>query len=131
MTELNAAIQVLLSGEFSNIWVAGEISGCRSAASGHYYFTLKDRDSQIRTVLFKGSLRLSKIRPQDGLAVLARGRLEVYEARGEYQLIAEFIELRGVGALQVAFEQLKTKAGEPKGFSIQHESARCRAFRPE
>jgi exodeoxyribonuclease VII large subunit len=109
VTELNAAIQNLLSAEFSNIWVAGEISGCRVAASGHYYFTLKDRDSQIRTVLFKGSLRVSKVRPQDGLAVLARGRLEVYEARGEYQLIAEFLELRGVGALQVAFERLKTK----------------------
>ena len=109
VSELNAAIQAQFSNEFSNIWVAGEISGCRAAASGHYYFTLKDRESQIRTVLFKGSLRLSRIRPQDGLAVLARGRLEVYEARGEYQLIAEFLELRGVGALQVAFEQLKTK----------------------
>lgn len=107
--ELNSAIQSQLSGEFSNIWVAGEISGCRAAASGHYYFTLKDSDSQIRAVLFKGSLRLSKVRPQDGLAVLARGRLEVYEARGEYQLIAEFLELRGLGALQVAFERLKTK----------------------
>ncbi len=107
--ELNAAIQSQLAGEFSNIWVAGEISGCRVAASGHSYFTLKDADSQIRTVLFKSALRLSKVRPQDGLAVLARGRLEVYEARGEYQLIAEFLELRGLGALQVAFERLKTK----------------------
>jgi len=109
VTELNAAIQGLISSEFSNIWVAGEISGCRLAASGHYYFTLKDRDSQLRAVLFKSSLRLSKIRPQDGLAVLARGRMEIYEARGEYQLIVEFIELRGVGALQIAFEQLKTR----------------------
>ena len=109
VSELNAAIQTQLSSEFSNIWVAGEISGCRLAASGHYYFTLKDSNSQLRTVLFKSSLRLSKIRPQDGLAVLARGRLEVYEARGEYQLIAEFLELRGFGALQVAFERLKTK----------------------
>lgn len=109
MSELNAAIQSQLSSEFSNIWVAGEISGCRLAASGHFYFTLKDSNSQLRTVLFKSSLRLSKIRPQDGLAVLARGRLEVYEARGEYQLIAEFLELRGVGALQVAFDRLKAK----------------------
>jgi exodeoxyribonuclease VII large subunit len=109
VSELNAAIQIQLSNEFSNIWVAGEISGCRLAASGHYYFTLKDSNSQLRTVLFKSSLRLSKIRPQDGLAVLARGRLEVYEARGEYQLIAEFLELRGFGVLQVAFERLKTK----------------------
>ncbi len=109
VTELNAAIQSHFSNEFSNIWVAGEISGCRQAASGHFYFTLKDRDSQLKTVLFKGSLRLSRIRPQDGLAVLARGRLEVYEARGEYQLIAEFLELRGLGALQVAFERLKTR----------------------
>ena len=71
VTELNAAVQSQLSGEFSNIWVAGEISGCRVAASGHYYFTLKDSNSQLRTVLFKSSLRLSKIKPQDGLAVLA------------------------------------------------------------
>lgn len=109
VSELNAAIQNYLSSEFFNIWVAGEISGCRPAASGHYYFTLKDGNSQIKAVLFKGSARLSKIRPQDGLAVLARGRLEVYEARGEYQLIVEFLELRGFGALQVAFERLKTK----------------------
>jgi len=124
--ELNAAIQRQLAGEFSNIWVAGEISGCRLAASGHHYFTLKDNDSQIRTVLFKSALRLSKVRPQDGLAVLARGRVEVYEARGEYQLIAEFLELRGLGALQVAFERLKTKL-EAEGL---FDSGRKRALPP-
>jgi len=79
------------------------------AASGHYYFSLKDSQGQIRCVLFKRAARFIKFRPQDGLAVLARGNLAVYEARGEYQLIVELLQPRGSGALQIAFEQLKKK----------------------
>jgi len=109
VSELNAAVERLFETEFHSIWVAGEISGCRPAASGHFYFSLKDARSQIRCVLFKGSARFVRFRPQDGLAVLARGNLEVYEARGEYQLIVELLEARGAGALQLAFEQLKKK----------------------
>jgi exodeoxyribonuclease VII large subunit len=109
VSELNAAIQRLFEGEFTNIWVTGEISGCKAGNTGHYYFSLKDAQGQIRCALFKGAARFAKFKPQDGLAVLARGRLEVYEPRGEYQLIVDLLEPQGAGALQVAFEQLKKK----------------------
>jgi exodeoxyribonuclease VII large subunit len=109
VSELNSAVQRLFEGEFSNIWVAGEISGCRTGTSGHFYFSLKDAQSQLKCALFRGAARFAKFKPQDGLAVLARGRLEVYEVRGEYQFIVELLEPQGAGALQIAFEQLKKK----------------------
>ncbi len=109
VSELNSAVQRLFEAEYSNIWVAGEISGCRTGTTGHFYFSLKDGQSQLKCALFKGNARFAKFRPQDGLAVLARGRLEVYEVRGEYQLIVELLEPQGAGALQLAFEQLKKK----------------------
>ena len=109
VSELNTAIRAALDGEFSDISVAGEISGLKLAASGHYYFTLKERDSQVKCVAFRSSHRYWKFKPQDGLAVLARGRIDVYEARGEYQLLVEMLEPQGLGALQLAFEQLKKK----------------------
>jgi len=107
--ELNAAVQLLFEAEFRSILVAGEVSGCHQAASGHYYFSLKDEVSQIKCALFKGSARFVRFKPQNGLAVIARGNLEVYEARGEYQLIIDSLEPQGAGALQLAFEQLKKK----------------------
>ncbi|MFL6352073.1 MAG: exodeoxyribonuclease VII large subunit [Bryobacteraceae bacterium] len=109
VNELNAAIQRLFETDFRNIWVAGEISGCRAATSGHYYFSLKDSQSQLKCALFKGAARFARFSPRDGLAVIARGNLEVYEARGEYQLIVELLQPQGAGALQLAFEQLKKK----------------------
>lgn len=109
VSELNAAIRAVLDAEFPDLWVSGEISGVKLAASGHYYFTLKERDAQVRCVAFRSAHRYWKIKPQDGLAVLARGRLDVYEARGEYQLLVELLEPQGYGALQLAFEQLKKK----------------------
>jgi exodeoxyribonuclease VII large subunit len=113
VTELNARIRGLLGEEFDDVWVAGEISGTKNASSGHCYFTLKDQDAQLRCVCFRQSLRYLKFKPQDGMAVLARGHIDVYEARGEYQLLVEAIEPQGHGALQFAFEQLKKKlAGE-------------------
>ena len=112
VSELNAAVQRLFESDFRAIWVAGEISGCKAAPSGHYYFSLKDSQSQVKCALFKGAARFVKFRPQDGLAVLARGNLDVYEARGEYQLIVELLEPQGAGALQLAFEQLKKKLAE-------------------
>src|SRR5271166_7153307 len=107
--ELNASIRGLLGSEFDDIWVSGEISGVRTVSSGHCYFTLKDRDAQLRCVCFRASLRYLKFKPQDGIAVLARGRIDVYESRGEYQLLVETLEPQGHGALQFAFEQLKKK----------------------
>jgi exodeoxyribonuclease VII large subunit len=109
VAELNAAIRGLLGSEFNDIWVAGEISGSKTASSGHCYFTLKDHDAQLRCVCFRASLRYLKFKPQDGVAVLARGRIDVYETRGEYQLQVEALEPQGHGALQFAFEQLKKK----------------------
>ncbi|OYW08182.1 MAG: exodeoxyribonuclease VII large subunit [Acidobacteriia bacterium 12-62-4] len=109
VSELTGEIAGILSTEFTNIWVSGEVSGLKVATSGHAYFTLKDAGAQIRCACWKGSYRLLRFKPNDGLAVLARGRVEVYEPRGEYQLIVELIEPVGQGALQLAFEQLKKR----------------------
>jgi exodeoxyribonuclease VII large subunit len=109
VAELNAAIRAALDRDFQDIWVSGEISGLKLAASGHYYFTLKERDAQVRCVAFRSAHRYWKFKPQDGMAALARGRVDVYEARGEYQLLVETLEPQGLGALQLAFEQLKKK----------------------
>jgi exodeoxyribonuclease VII large subunit len=109
VAELNSRIRGLLGDEFDDVWVAGEISGSKTASSGHCYFTLKDHDAQLRCVCFRQSLRYLKFKPQDGVAVLARGHIDVYEARGEYQLLVEAIEPQGHGVLQFAFEQLKKK----------------------
>src|SRR5712675_3063126 len=109
VSELNAAIRGVLDREFFDVWVSGEISGVKHAASGHYYFTLKDAEAQLRCVCFRSTARFLKFKPQDGAAVLARGRIDVYEARGEYQLQVEMLEPQGHGALQFAFEQLKKK----------------------
>ena len=94
---------------YTDLWVEGEISNCRSAPSGHLYLTLKDGEAQLPVVLFRRHLCLLQFRPADGLAVLIRGRISVYESRGQLQLIAETIEPRGTGALQLAFEQLKAR----------------------
>ena len=109
VTELNGQLRALLEGEFSDIWVGGEISGCRIPASGHCYFTLKDHEAQLKCVCYRSSLRYLKVKPQDGMAVLVRGRLDLYEARGEVQMLVEALEPQGHGALQFAFEQLKKK----------------------
>jgi exodeoxyribonuclease VII large subunit len=97
---------------YADIWVEGEISNCRLAASGHIYFTLKDGEAQLLVVLFRRQAQLLRFRPQDGLAALVRGRVSVYESRGQLQLIAETMEPRGAGALQIAFEQLKRRLAE-------------------
>ena len=107
--ELNTLIRGMLVDEFDDIWVAGEISGCRQASSGHCYFTLKDEESQLKCACFRNTARYLKFKPQDGMAVLVRGHIDVYEARGEYQLLVETLQPQGYGALQFAFEQLKKK----------------------
>ena len=109
VAELNGAIAEKLLREFSNIWVSGEISGLKLATSGHCYFTIKDSESQLRSVCWRGTYRMLKFKPRDGLEILARGKIEVYAPRGEYQLIVDHIEPQGLGALQVAFELLKKK----------------------
>ncbi|MDQ6675685.1 MAG: exodeoxyribonuclease VII large subunit [Acidobacteriota bacterium] len=109
VSELNSSIRETLDQEFQDVRVAGEISGLRMAQSGHCYFTLKERDSQIRCACFRSTYRYLKFKPQDGIAVVARGRIDVFEARGEYQLMVETLEPQGHGALQLALEELKRK----------------------
>ncbi len=107
--DLMASARTALEREFTDVWVEGEISNYRPADSGHLYFTLKDDGAQMRVVMFRSQARLLRFRPADGLQVIARGRLTIYEPRGELQLSAEYLEPKGAGALQIAFEQLKAK----------------------
>jgi exodeoxyribonuclease VII large subunit len=123
VSELNSAIRAVLDSEFQDVWVSGEISGLKLAQSGHYYFTLKERESQVKCAAFRSSHRYWKFKPQDGLAVLARGRIDVYEARGEYQLLVDLIEPQGFGALQLAFEQLKKKLAAEGLFAADRKRA--------
>jgi exodeoxyribonuclease VII large subunit len=109
VTELSLELKNLLEKQFPDVWVMGEVSNFRAAASGHLYFTLKDESAQLRAVCFRNQARYLKFKPQDGISVIARGHLSVYEARGEYQLYVEYLEPAGLGALQLAFEQLKGK----------------------
>ncbi|HXF92084.1 MAG TPA: exodeoxyribonuclease VII large subunit [Nitrospiraceae bacterium] len=109
VSELTILVRDTLEVRFSDLWVEGEVSNLRAPGSGHLYFTLKDHSSQIRAVLFRSaSLRL-RFALRDGMQVIARGRLTVYEPRGEYQLVIESLEPKGLGALQLAFEQLKER----------------------
>jgi len=107
--DLVAAVRTHLEREYSDIWVEGEISNFRAHDSGHLYFTLKDQDSQIKAVIFRSQARLLRFRPDNGMQVILRGRVTVFEGRGDLQLSAEYLEPKGAGALQVAFEQLKAK----------------------
>jgi exodeoxyribonuclease VII large subunit len=107
--DLVAGIRQQVEQEYQDIWVEGEISNCRPAPSGHLYFTLKDGEAQLPVVLFRREAQLLRFRAQDGIAVLIRGRISVYDSRGQLQLIAQTVEPRGAGTLQLAFEQLKAR----------------------
>src|SRR5579863_7920361 len=107
--DLVAAVRTQLEREYGDVWVEGEISNFRAHESGHLYFTLKDQSAQIRVVMFRSSARLLRFRPENGMQVVARGRVTIYEDRGEMQISAEYLEPKGAGALQIAFEQLKAK----------------------
>jgi exodeoxyribonuclease VII large subunit len=106
---LVSAVRSHIEREYSDCWVEGEISNLRSPDSGHLYFTLKEESAQIRVVMFRSSAKLLRFRPENGLQVTVRGRITVYEDRGELQISAEFMEPKGAGALQLAFEQLKAR----------------------
>lgn len=109
VSEVTRMVKMELESAFPLLWVEGEISNFHRHHSGHLYFTLKDETSQLRTVMFRGEARKVPFELEDGLQVVARGRINVYEPRGEYQLIVELLEPKGKGALQLAFEQLKEK----------------------
>ena len=104
-----AAVRTHIEREYGDTWVEGEISNFRAHDSGHLYFTLKDQNAQIRAVMFRSQARLLRFRPENGMQVVLRGRVTIYEDRGELQISAEYLEPKGAGALQIAFEQLKAK----------------------
>src|SRR5262249_26500154 len=112
VTELTIRVRDLLEDHFLEVWVEGELSNCRLWNTGHLYFTLKDQSSQVRGVIFRRALRYLRFKPVDGLRVVARGKLSVYEPKGEYQLTCEHMEPHGLGALQLAFDQLKQRLQE-------------------
>ena len=121
--DLVAAVRSHIEREYSDAWVEGEISNFRAPDSGHLYFTLKDGNAQLRVVMFRSSARLLRFRPADGLQVVVRGRVTVYEDRGELQISAEYIEPKGAGSLQLAFEQLKSKLEAEGLFAAERKKA--------
>lgn len=119
VTQLSHQIKNLLEGTFHDVWVEGEISNLTVPQSGHAYFTIKDEQSQIKAVLFKSSQRHLKFTLQHGMQVICRGRVSVYEPRGEYQIIIEYVEPKGVGALQKAYEELKARLEKEGLFNLE------------
>src|SRR5947207_15926823 len=109
VSELTASIRNALEKRFMGVWVEGEVSNFRADNSGHWYFTLKDEFAQLRAACYRSSNQRIRFRLEDGMQVRARGRLSVYEQKGEYQLVVESIEPVGAGALQLAFEQTKKR----------------------
>ncbi len=120
VTQLTEVIKETLEGCFGAVWITGEISNLRRPASGHLYATLKDEKSQIRMVAFRGSVARLGFDLEDGMKIICRGRLNVYPARGEYQIIIDAAEPKGLGALQMAFEQLKVRLEKEGLFDHSH-----------
>jgi len=112
VADLVSAVRTTVERGYTDVWVEGEISNFRPSESGHLYFTLKDGDAQLRIVMFRSQARLLRFRPESGMQIIARGRITIYDARGELQLSAEFLEPVGAGALQLAFEQLKNRLAQ-------------------
>ena len=112
VSELTSQLKRHIEGRFTSVWVEGEVSNCKPWSSGHIYFTLKDDYAQMQAVVFRMQVRQLKFRLEDGMQVVVRGRLSVYEVKGGYQLLADSIEPKGLGALQAAFEQLKRRLHE-------------------
>jgi exodeoxyribonuclease VII large subunit len=119
VTDLATQIHEVMEVGFADVWVSGEISGLRTPSSGHLYFTLKDEQSQLRAVMFRGYAGLLRFRPEDGLEVIVRGRVSLYTARGDLQLYATVLEPRGVGAQQLALEQLKATLAAEGLFALE------------
>ncbi len=125
--EITRKIRSLLEGSFGNIWVSGEISNYRKAASGHIYFTLKDESAVIKAVLFKGYQQNIHFKTGDGLKVIAHGNIDVFDKRGEYQIIIDLMEPEGIGDLQLAFEKLKQRL-QKEGFFDESHKKKIPAF---
>src|SRR5438552_15483299 len=112
VADLVGAIRTTVERSYTDVWMEGEISNFRSSESGHFYFALKDGDALLRVVMFRMQARLLRFKPDNGMQIIARGRITIYDQRGELQLSAEFLEPLGAGALQLAFEQLKAKLAQ-------------------
>ncbi len=112
VSELTRGVRLLLESKYAEVWVEGEISNARLWKTGHLYFTLKDESAQMKAVMFRSALRHQRFRPDDGQHVIARGRLSVYEPKGEYQIICEHLEPHGLGARQLAFDQLRKQLSQ-------------------
>ena len=123
VSELNQTIRGLLESQFPLLWVEGEISNLAKPASGHIYFTLKDAKAQVRCAMFKGRKQLVRFNPENGQQILIRARVGLYEARGDFQLIAESMEEAGDGALRRAFEELKNKLSNEGLFDVDIKQA--------
>ena len=119
VAELTAQIRGVLESRFFEVWVEGELSNCRVWNTGHLYFTIKDAHAQLKGVMFRTSLRTLRFAPKDGLRVVARGRVTVYDPKGEYQIVCEHFEPEGLGARQLAFEQLKARLTAEGLFSAE------------
>jgi exodeoxyribonuclease VII large subunit len=123
VSQLTDNIKSILEESFPFVWISGEISNFKIPASGHYYFTLKDTNAQISAIMFRGQNRNLKFLPDDGMKITGFGRISVYQPRGAYQIILEYIEPAGVGALQAAFEQLKAGLAEEGLFNDIHKKS--------
>jgi len=120
VSELTSDIKGILEKTYSFIWIYGEISNLNIPASGHFYFTVKDEHAQINAVMFRNQNRSLKFKPEDGISIAGLGRISVYEPRGTYQIIFEYIEPKGTGAIQLAFEQLKKRLADEGLFDHSH-----------
>jgi len=120
VSQLTLNIKMLLEEKFPFVWVSGEISNFSVPVSGHFYFTLKDKAAQIQAVMFRGQNKMLKFDLENGLSITGLGRISVYEPRGAYQLILEYVEPKGIGALQIAFEQMKERLAKEGFFDKKH-----------
>jgi exodeoxyribonuclease VII large subunit len=123
VSQLTRRLRGHIENAFFDVWVKGEVSNFKKPSSGHVYFNLKDANAQLRSVMFRGSLSKLKFQIQDGMEILLHGTLTVYEARGDYQIVADSAEPLGTGALQLAFEQLKKKLQAEGLFNPEHKKA--------
>jgi len=119
VSQLTALVRELLEDNFEHLWVEGEVSNLAQPTSGHVYFTLKDAGATVRCVMFKSSARATKFRLADGMKILLRARMTVYDQRGEYQLVVEYVEPLGLGALQLAFQQMRERLAKEGLFAAE------------
>ena len=123
VSELTGAVRFTLEERFPLVWVEGELSNLRAPGSGHWYFTLKDDQAQVRCAMFTNRNRFVRFKPRDGMQVILRGRVSVYEARGDFQLLADHLEPAGEGALRAAFDALRRKLDAQGLFAVERKKA--------